>query len=98
MATTFADIQKAAEGAVSTFIDDATPSGHFGATTKVLGNTVSYLLEGEKDDPTAVVKGHVVITHKNGKFTAIGYSKGSLVGGYYLGQVQSYAETFAKMV
>lgn len=98
MTTTFADIKKAAEGIVSTFVDDETPVGHFGVTTKVLGHTVTYLLEGMKDDSEAVVKGHVVIMDRGDHLEALGYSKGSLVGGYYLGRVQSYGDTFAKMV
>ena len=96
--TTFADIQKAAESTVSTFIDDETPVGHFGATVKILGHVTTYLLEGMKDDPAAVVKGHIVIMDRGNHHEALGYSKGTLVGGYYLGRVQSYGDTFAKMV
>lgn len=101
--TTFADIQKAAKAnnvPLSTFSDDATPTGHFGAVTKMFGHTVTYLLENRSrtDVADAVVKGRVVITENNGKLTAIGYRKGSFVGGYYLGRVESYKETFAKMV
>lgn len=102
--TTFADIQKAAAAnnvPLSTFSDDATPAGHFGATTKMLGHTVTYLLGNAKqygDVADAVVKGKVVITEDHGKLTAIGYKGDGLVGGTYLGRVQSYEETFAQMV
>jgi hypothetical protein len=98
--TTFADIQKAAEGNLSTFIDDATPAGHFGAVTKILGHTTTYLLENKSltDMSDAVVKGHVVITEDHGKLTAIGYKGAGLIGGSYLGRVESYEKTFAQMV
>ena len=101
--TTFADIQKAAEAnnvPLSTFSDDATPEFHFGAVTKVLGNTVTYLLGNKQygDVADAVVKGKVVITEDHGKLTATGYKGDGLVGGYYLGRVESYEKTFAQMV
>lgn len=95
---TFADIQKVAEGIVSTSIDDAAPAGHFVATTKVYGHTTTYLLEGELDSAEAVVKGHVIYTEDHGKLASIGYRDGGLVGGYYLGRVQSFEKTFAQMV
>ena len=95
---TFVDIQKAAEGIVSTSIDAATPAGHFVATAKIHGHATTYLLEGVFDSPDAVIKGHVIYTEDHGKLASIGYRDGGLVGGYYLGRVQSFEETFAQMV
>ena len=95
--TTLADIKKASNF-VSTFVDDETPVGHFGATGKVAGYTTTYLLEGEKDAADAIVKGRVLIKTNKGRTTAIGYSKGGLDGGILMGRVQNYAEAFAKMV
>lgn len=95
---TFADIKKNADGPVTTFEDAATPAGHFGAITLMLGLTFFYLLEGEKDDMTSEIKGHVVIANKHARTTADAYAKGGLIGGTYLGKVESYEETFAQMV
>jgi hypothetical protein len=96
---TLADIKKHSQGIVSTSVDDSTPAGHFLATTLVLGKTACFLFEGEKDDLNAVVKGHVLITaHMDGKTSALAYNKGGVIGGIYMGRVQSYAETFAQMV
>jgi hypothetical protein len=95
---TFADIQEVAEDDIRSFAGGSTPAGHFGANTKVLGNNVSYLLEGEKDDPEAVVKGRVVMTVEDGQLIATAYSKGGVTGGEYLERVQDYRDTLAKMV
>lgn len=98
MTNTFADIQEAAEDDMRTFVGGSTPEGHFGANTKVLGNNVSYLLEGEKDAADAVIKGRVVMTVEGGKLIANAYFKGGVTGGDYLEQVTNYEETLAKMV
>lgn len=95
---TFADIKKNADGPVITFVDDSTPAGHFGVTTLMLGLTFVYLLEGPKDGLTSEIKGHVVIANKHARTTADAYAKGGLIGGTYLGKVNSYEETFAQMV
>ena len=96
--TTFADVQKHAEGVVLTFVDKDTPVGHFGATTKIMSNLVTYLLEGTQDATEAVVKGSIVLVERNGHLGAIGYSNGSLIGGKPLGFMENYETAFAKMV
>jgi hypothetical protein len=95
---TFSDIQMAAENEIITFDGGSTPEGHFGANTKIYGHNVSYLLEGEKDDPEAIIKGRVVITVEDGKLIATAYRNGGVTDGEYLERVQSYRETLAKMV
>lgn len=99
--TTFADIQKVAAAnnvPLSTFVDDATPAGHFGAVTKILGHVTTYLLADSREVADAAVKGKVVIIEDHGKLTATGYKGDGLVGGSYLGRVESYEKTFAQMV
>lgn len=96
--TTFADVQKHAEGVILTFEDKETPAGHFGATTKIMNSLVTYLLEGEKDSPSATVKGSVILVERNGRLSAIGYSNGSLIGGTALGEVHTFAAAFALMI
>lgn len=108
MTTTFAHLVQTAEehnDTVSTFVDKATPEGHFGVTTKVGGNTVVYLLEGNKDDPYALVKGHVLMVFNGEKLTATGYKGDSQTGKFnpfkirsYMGQDESFESFFAKMV
>lgn len=108
MATTLAHLTLTAvenNDTLSTFVDKATPEGHFGATTKVAGNTVVYLLEGNKDDPYALVKGHVVMIFDGEKLTANGYKGDSQTGKFnpfkirsYMGQDESFESFFAKMV
>lgn len=108
MATTFAHIQKTAEESsetVSTFAGPAVPAGHFGAGTRVNGTKVVYLLEGEKNDPYALVKGHVVMAPVDGVLTATGYKGDSQTGKFnpfkirsYMGQNESFESFFAKMV
>jgi hypothetical protein len=96
--TTFADVQKHAEGVVLTFMGKDTPVGHWEATTKIMSNLVTYLLEGEKDSLEAVVKGSVVLVEKHGNLAAIGYSGGSLIGGNSMGFVPNFKAAFAGMV
>jgi hypothetical protein len=99
MATTLTDIRNAAEANhVSVFIDSATPVGYFGVTAKVLGFVATYLLEGELGDENAEVKGHIVIIDREHDTETLGYAKGGLVGGYYLGRVESYEDTFQKIL
>lgn len=95
--TTLANVQKATESKVIIF-NDETPAGHFGARITFKGHPTFYLFQGEPGDPEAVVKGKVVITDDHGKQTALAYKGDGLIGGYYLGRVQSYEETFAQMV
>lgn len=108
MATTFAHIQKTAEDSnetVSTFTGSAVPAGHFGAGTRVNGKKVVYLLEGDKDDPYALVKGHVVMVMEDGALTAKGYKGDSQTGKFnpfkirsYMGTGESFESFFATMV
>jgi hypothetical protein len=95
---TFADVQKHAQGTVATFVDGTTPVGHFGATTLIMGNLVTYLIKGEADCPEAAVKGSVMLVERNGTLAAIGYTNGSLIGGQSMGLVPSYETAFASMV
>lgn len=95
---TFADIKKNADGTVITFEDAATPAGHWGATTLMLGLTFFYLLEGQKDDLTSEIKGHVVLANAHARTAADAYAGVGLIGGTHLGKVSSYQETFAQMV
>jgi hypothetical protein len=95
---TFTDIKKNADGPVITFEDTGTPTGHWVATTLILGLTFFYLLEGQKDDLNSEIKGHVVIATTHARTTADAYANGGLIGGTYLGKVSSYEETFAQMV
>lgn len=107
MTTTFAHLQKTAEDTnttVSTFAGEALPAGHFGANTRVNGVKTVYLLEGEKDDPCALVKGHVVMAMEDGVLTAKGYKGDSENGKFnpfkirqYFGEVESFT-AFFKMV
>lgn len=108
MTTTFAHIQKTAEDTntpVSTFVGSAVPAGHFGATTRVNDTKVVYLLEGEKDDPYALVKGHVVMPLVDGVLTATGYKGDSQTGKFnpfkirsYMGTGETFESFFAQMV
>jgi len=104
---TLADIKKAAEAnsegnvIVSTFVDHATPAGHFGAVAIVLGITTVYLLEGVQDDANAVIKGRIELPSINEahKKRSVDYSiGGNLKGGTWGGLVHSTEEAFAKMV
>lgn len=104
MTTTLAHIQKTAEdthNSVSTFGGEALPAGHFGVSTRVNGVKTVYLLEGEKDDPCALVKGHVVMTMEEGVLTAKGYKGDSENGKFnpfkirqYFGEVASFTAFF----
>jgi hypothetical protein len=62
--TTFADIKKETEGIFTSYVGFDIPAGHFGVIVPLDGNTVTYLLEGEQDDPEATVKGRIVIPTK----------------------------------
>lgn len=94
---TLADIQKNADGSVFTFVGSPIPAGHFTATATILGLSFVYLLEGERDDLTAEIKGHVVGNSKSG-VTADAFAMNGLIGGTYLGKVKSFAEAYAQMV
>lgn len=99
MAITLTDIQNAAaEGKVSAYVDDSTPAGHFAATAKILGHVTTYLLEGELGDENAEVRGRIVTIEEREYPETLGYAKSGLLGGYYLGRVESYADAFNEMI
>lgn len=96
--TTFANVQRIAEGIVSVLTDeDEIPAGHFGARTVYRGQTTTFLLRGEAEDPEAVVKGRIVITDMQGLKTVLGYTRGGLAGGVCIGSVKNFGEAFMKM-
>lgn len=98
MATaTLANINEAAEAAVFTYEDEVTPTGHFGAVVKINGLRTVYLLEGVRNDGSAVVKGYIEIHQKQGIFEPQAYIGTHLYEGTYLGPVEDYAEAFAQM-
>lgn len=95
----FAEITKEAESTISTFVDDATPAGHFVALTNILGITTGYLLEGEKDDENAVIKGRIELPNPDSKIRhPIGYKGDTLKGGTFNGIVTDWDITFEKML
>lgn len=97
--TTFADVYKAADGTLSTFVDDERlPAGHFGATAFIDGELVGYLFEGKQDSPEATLKGRVEYTREDGKLTTYAFATNNLTGGTPLGPITDWQETFAQMV
>lgn len=64
-------------------IDNITPEGHFQVSAKVKGRIHIYLLEGEINDPKAIIKGNVELS-KNCQ-SGIAYRGNTLRGGNMLG-------------
>ena len=107
---TLADIQKTAEendNEVTTYVDKATPAGHFAAiSNNVHNDKVIYLMEGEKDAVDAVVKGFVLMVFdENDRLEANGFAQDDLKVETPLGRVRSYSgkngsfeSVFAQMV
>jgi hypothetical protein len=56
---TFASIERHAEERVLTFVDAATPDGHFLALTTIVGGSVTYLLRGTEGDTSAPIVGRI---------------------------------------
>jgi hypothetical protein len=67
MTSTFAEIMAAIEDKekdfVTTYVDSATPEGHFKALFDMDGDKLTYLFEGVKNDPNALVKGYMYIMY-----------------------------------
>ncbi|MBC9704860.1 MAG: hypothetical protein H9W81_07770 [Enterococcus sp.] len=100
MTDTLKSIKKAADiDIVATSNGDA-PEGHFVATTKVLGLTTTYLLNGELDDEDAVIVGRVEIIEKPNKANSYRTNayRGSRIKGGELISAGSYDEAWTKMV
>lgn len=98
--STFAEITKEAESTVSTFVDDATPAGHFIALANIIGVTTGYLLEGDKDDTEALIKGRVELPSldKVGIRHPIAYKGGGLKGGTFNGIITDHGTGFEEML
>lgn len=96
--TTLAEIAKASNETFTTFADKMFPAGHFGVTAFVGGELRGYLLEGEQDDPQAVIKGRFEYTSEAGKLVRYAFANGGVTGGTPLGEVTNFPEIFAKMV
>lgn len=77
---TFADIKKHSEVTPVTWIDDTTPDGQWGATAKILGDTVTYYLTGEKDSDEATIVARE--EHRIG----VRYEGDGLKGGCFVGR------------
>jgi hypothetical protein len=110
VASTFAEVLEFAasnEQEVTTYVDSATPVGHFAAITRN-GNDdrVICLLKGEKDDVDARVKGYVLMVFdENDALEVFAYVQDAQANEKPLGRVRSYsgatesfASVFAKMV
>lgn len=92
-----ADIEENALAYGAPFEDDSTPAGHFGITAMMDGFTAVYLLEGEIDDFTAVIKGRIVLdTTGSGPNTV--YLNGDIRGGSFSNHPGTFKDAFAKMV
>lgn len=110
MTSTFAHVLESAEGnshEVTTYVDKATPAGHFAAISNNADNDkVIYLMEGEKDAVEAVVKGYVLMVFdENDGLEANGFAQDSLKAETPLGRVRRYSgktesfkSVFAQMV
>lgn len=92
---------------VATYVDSATPAGHFAAITRNRHeDKVICLLEGEQDDLTARVKGYVLMVFdENDNMEAFGYAQDREANERPLGRVRSYSgqtesfkSVFAQMV
>lgn len=96
--TTLAELATASNYTFTTFTDDLFPVGYFGATAFVNGELRGYLLEGEQDDPQAVIKGRIEYNSEAGKLMRYAFAQGGVTGGIPLGEVTNFPDIFAKMV
>lgn len=96
--TTLAELSAASTGTFDTFTDPVFPAGHFGATAYVGGILRGYLLEGQLDNPEAVIKGHIEYRSEGGKLVKCAFAKGGATGGVPLGAFTDFKEIFTKMV
>lgn len=92
--TTLAELATASTGTFDTFTDPVFPAGHFGATAYVDGVLRGYLLEGQLDNPEAVIKGHIEYRSEGGKLVKCA----GVTGGVPLGAFTDFKEVFIKMV
>lgn len=95
--STLADIQKAAESPVTLATDDDTPTGHFTATTRILGLATTYLLAGVEGDPQAEIVGRIEWPVNYTDLPTIAAGSG-LKGGRTVFRVVDTASAFAGMV
>jgi hypothetical protein len=111
MTSTFAEVLESAEKSgheVIAYADSATPAGHFQALIDIDGDKEIYLLEGEKNDPYARVKGYVLMVfYEAGVIEEIrAFAQDSTTGkvtdlgalSSYHGNTESVATAFAQMV
>lgn len=92
--STLADIKKASDTDVRTYVDDSTPPGHFLATGLVLGIRTEYLLRGALDDDGAPIVGRI----EWGPRTTVAVGSG-IKGGYpVLGGCDDSASAFQLIV
>lgn len=84
-ARTYADLLRSGDkGArVVTSVDMSTPPGYFIASTKMLGLTTEYLVQGTEGDPKAPIVGRIELRKSRGSI----YRGNELKGGEYLGSV-----------
>jgi len=92
-----ADIDDNAMAYGEAYQDDSTPAGHFALVAVMDDFTAVYLLEGEVDDFTAVIKGRVELD-TTGKATNKVYLNGNLGGGSGTKHPGTFKDAFAKMV
>lgn len=95
--STLTDICMAADVPVHTCVDDATPAGHFIATTRILGVTASYLCAGVLDDPQAPIVGRIEYGAEPGDRVTVVRGAG-IKGGTWLTGVADEVEAFQAMV
>lgn len=77
------------------YTDHATPEGHFGVITTIMGLKRTYLLKGEFDAADAVVKG-VIVTDRMNRSTM--YKGSNLMGGRSLGSATNYEDAFSRFL
>lgn len=77
------------------YVDHATPEGHFGVITTIMGLRRTYLLKGEFDSADAVVQG-VIVTDRMNRSTM--YKGSNLMGGRSLGAATNYEESFKRFL
>lgn len=78
--TTYADIQKAAEGSTHPTVDDHIPAAHFVATARIFGIVTTYLLNGPFADPDAPIVGRIEWTEPVNAYSGSGLKGGRLCG------------------
>lgn len=101
------EIAAANKHEVTTYVDSATPAGHFAAISQnALGDKLIYLLEGEKDAPEAKVKGYVLMVFddtdslESFAYGVDAHDREKSLGRVrsYSGATESFASVFAQMV